>query len=94
MSHGEPAVPEPDLNRIAFVGTYVPRRCGIATFTRDLRTAVASHLPGADCLVVPITDRGGAHDYPAEAAFEIAEDDPAAYARAADFLDLARQLGA
>ena len=34
------------LDRIAWVGDYVPRRCGIATFTRDLRSAVAAHLPG------------------------------------------------
>ncbi|MFM9058620.1 MAG: glycosyltransferase [Planctomycetaceae bacterium] len=82
-------MPEPELNRIAFVGSYVPRRCGIATFTRDLRQAVAAHLPDCDCLVVPVSDAGTAHDYPAEAAFECAESDPAAYARVADFLDLA-----
>ena len=37
----------PPLNSIAFVGSYVPRRCGIATYTADLRTAVATHLPAA-----------------------------------------------
>jgi glycosyltransferase involved in cell wall biosynthesis len=79
----------PDLDRIAFVGSYVPRRCGIATFTRDLRCAVAAHLPDTDCLVVPVTDRGAAHAYPSEALFECDEADPAAFARAADFLDLA-----
>lgn len=29
------------LGRLAFIGTYVPRRCGIATFTHDLLEAVA-----------------------------------------------------
>ncbi len=82
-------MPDPDLNRIAFVGTYVPRRCGIATFTRDLRAAVAAHQPETDCLVVPITDAGAAHAYPPEAIFECVEADAAAFARAADFLDLA-----
>jgi glycosyltransferase involved in cell wall biosynthesis len=82
-------MPEPELNRIAFVGSYVPRRCGIATFTRDLRTAVAAHLPAAECLVVPLTEAGVGHDYPPEAVFECADSDAAAFARTADFLDLA-----
>ncbi|MFM9023801.1 MAG: glycosyltransferase [Planctomycetaceae bacterium] len=82
-------MPDPDLQRIAFVGSYVPRRCGIATFTRDLRAAVAAHLPAAECLAVPVSEPGATHDYPPEAVFECAEADPAAFARAADFLDLA-----
>ena len=27
-----------DFRKIAFVGNYLPRKCGIATFTHDLRT--------------------------------------------------------
>ena len=30
------------INRIAFVGNYLPRQCGIATFTTDLCEAVAT----------------------------------------------------
>jgi len=33
--------PESGLNRIAFVGNYLPRQCGIATFTTDLCKSVA-----------------------------------------------------
>jgi len=78
----------PPLNSIAFVGSYVPRRCGIATYTADLRTAVATHLPAAACHVVPLNDGHAHYDYPAEAAFEIRADDPSAYERAAAFLNL------
>ncbi len=78
----------PPLNSIAFVGSYVPRRCGIATFAHDLRSALATHLPGAACVVVPLTDNATRYDYPAEAAFEIRADDPASYERAAAFLNL------
>lgn len=79
----------PDLSRIAFVGNFVPRRCGIATFTRDLRAAVARHLPDAECPVVAMNDGGAEHDYPDEVRFVCDDGDPAAYRRAADFLNLA-----
>ena len=78
----------PPLNTIAFVGSYVPRRCGIATYTADLRAAVAAHLPHAACLVLPMNDGHANYDYPAEAAFEIRADDSSAYERAAAFLNL------
>ncbi|MFM8434312.1 MAG: glycosyltransferase [Planctomycetia bacterium] len=78
----------PPLNSIAFVGSYVPRRCGIATFTHDLRSALATHLPDASCVVVPLTDAASRYDYPAEALFEIRADDAASYERAAAFLNL------
>ena len=52
-------MPSSALNRIAFIGNHVPRRCGIATFTRDLLTAVADHLPRADCVAVAMNDGGG-----------------------------------
>jgi len=78
----------PPLNRIAFVGNYVPRRCGIATYTADLRAAVSARLPGAECLVVPMNDGTACYDYPPEVAFEVRADDPAGYERAAAFLNL------
>ena len=30
------------INRLAFIGNSLPRRCGIATFTTDLQQAVAA----------------------------------------------------
>lgn len=78
----------PPLNAIAFVGNYVPRRCGIATYTADLRNATAAHLPEASCVVVPMSDGAARYDYPPEVAFDVRADDPAAYERAAAFLNL------
>jgi len=78
----------PPLNSVAFVGSYVPRRCGIATFTHDLRSALAAHLRNAECIAVPLTDGTARYDYPSEAAFEIRADEPASYERAAVFLNL------
>lgn len=78
----------PPLNRIAWIGNYVPRRCGIATYTRDLRCAVAEHLRGVACPVVAMNDGGLRHAYPAEVGFACADHDPAAYGRAAEFVNL------
>ena len=52
------------MTRIAYIGTYVPRRCGIATFTHHLRQAVgaAAGGKGAD-LVIAMENRPGGHAY-------------------------------
>ncbi len=77
-----------ELRKIAFLGDYLPRKCGIATFTTDLRCAVAAEFPALRCLVVPVNDLAGGYDYPAEVRFEIAEQDLPSYLRAADFLNI------
>jgi len=77
-----------DIRKIAFLGDYLPRKCGIATFTTDLRCAVATEFPAMQCLVVPVNDLAGGYDYPAEVRFEIAEQDLPSYLRAADFLNI------
>ncbi len=74
--------------KIAFLGDYLPRKCGIATFTTDLRCAVAAEIPGTQCPVVPVNDLAGGYDYPAEVRFEISEQDLPSYLRAADFLNI------
>lgn len=76
------------IRKVAFLGDYLPRKCGIATFTTDLRCAVAAEFPAMQCLVVPVNDLAAGYDYPAEVRFEIAEQDLPSYLRAADFLNI------
>ncbi len=76
------------IRKVAFLGDYLPRKCGIATFTTDLRCAVAKEFPQLQCLVVPVNDLAEGYDYPAEVRFEIAEQDLPSYLRAADFLNI------
>ncbi|MEK7703436.1 MAG: glycosyltransferase family 4 protein [Myxococcota bacterium] len=76
------------IRKVAFLADYVPRKCGIATFTADLRCAVAAKFPAMQCLVVPVNDRAEGYDYPPEVRFEIAEQDLSSYLRAADFLNI------
>ena len=78
-----------EIRKIAFVGDYLPRKCGIATFTFDVRNAVATQYPSAECIVVPVDDVEGGYDYPAEVRFEIQEQELASYRRVADFLNFA-----
>ena len=40
-------------DRIAFVADYLPRKCGIATFTSDLLLAVGAEYPESTCIAVP-----------------------------------------
>jgi glycosyltransferase involved in cell wall biosynthesis len=77
-----------NLQKIAFIGDYLPRKCGIATFTTDLFTSVSEEFPEVQCLVVPVNDRPEGYDYPKEVRFEIYEQDLNSYLRAADFLNI------
>ena len=78
-----------DIRKIAIVGDYLPRKCGIATFTHDMYASVAGCFPDAECFVVPVNDRPEGYDYPPEVRFEVEEQDLESYRRAADFLNFA-----
>ncbi len=76
------------INRVAFLGDYMPRQCGIATFTTDICEAVAAEFPKCECLVGAVNDRPEGYDYSARIRFEIDEKDLDSYRRAADFLNI------
>src|SRR5882757_579072 len=78
----------PNTRNIAFLGDYVPRRCGIATFTADICEAIAAEFPQAQCLVGSVNDRPEGYDYPARVRFEMAEQELDSYRRGAEFLNL------
>ncbi|QDT04907.1 GDP-mannose-dependent alpha-(1-6)-phosphatidylinositol monomannoside mannosyltransferase [Rubripirellula lacrimiformis] len=77
---------KPEFQKIAFVGDYLPRKCGIATFTHDLRTAIVK-ASGAPCMVVPVNDIVAGYAYDKEVQFEIIEQQLEDYHAAADFLN-------
>jgi glycosyltransferase involved in cell wall biosynthesis len=74
------------LSRLAFIGNSLPRRCGIATFTTDLQQAIAARS-AARSVIVAMNDQGRAYEYPPVVQFQIDDEEPAAYARAANFLN-------
>ena len=76
------------LGRIAFVGNYLPRRCGIATFMTNLCEAIAADNESTACIALPVNDTDDGYEYPGRVRFELVEKDVVSYRRAADFLNI------
>lgn len=76
------------IKRIAFIGNYLPRQCGIATFTTDLCEAIAAEYADTTCIAVPVNDAEAGYAYPDRVRFELVEKDIDSYRRAADFLNI------
>ena len=74
--------------RLAIIGNYLPRRCGIATFTTHLCEAIVAHEGEGACFAIPVNDRPGGYAYPGRVRFELTERDLTSYQRAADFLNI------
>jgi glycosyltransferase involved in cell wall biosynthesis len=76
------------IKRIAFIGNYSPRQCGIATFTTDLCESIADEYKGTACIALPVNDTEEGYEYPPRVRFELTEKDIESYRRAADFLNI------
>ncbi len=83
-----PASTPPALKRIAVVGNYLPRQCGIATFTTHLCEALAGAAPDLGVIAIPVNDRPGGYAYPQRVRFELEQNEIASYRNAADFLNI------
>lgn len=75
------------IPQVAIVGSYVPRRCGIATFTHDLYGALEHSTPRISCRAIAVTDETGAYCYPEEVRGQIEQRESASYAAAAEYLN-------
>ncbi|MBZ5707523.1 MAG: glycosyltransferase family 4 protein [Acidobacteriia bacterium] len=74
-------------SRIAVVGNYLPRQCGIATFTTDLCEAISTECGAARLFAVPVNDTESGYAYPERVRLALAQDDLSSYEQAADFLN-------
>src|SRR5579864_7933940 len=66
-------------SRIAVVGNYLPRHCGIATFTTDLCAAISTECGSARLLALPVNDTDEGYDYPDRVRWSLAQDDVKSY---------------
>ncbi len=73
--------------RIAFVGNYLPRECGIATFTTDLCNAITEEFGKGRLFAIPVNDPDSTYDYPEPVRLELKQEDLESYERAAEFLN-------
>jgi glycosyltransferase involved in cell wall biosynthesis len=73
--------------RIAVVGNYLPRQCGIATFTTDLCAALTVEYGDGRLFAIPVNDPDSTYQYPEQVRLELEQEDLASYERAAEFLN-------
>jgi glycosyltransferase involved in cell wall biosynthesis len=71
--------------KVLFIGTYVPKECGIATFTHDLLHSVSDE--SINCKVIAVNDPYETYNYPEEVVFQIDRDKIEDYYLAADYIN-------
>jgi len=76
------------VRRVVLVGSFPPRRCGIASFTADVHQALKTASPGLECGVVAMTDEGDGHAYGEDVMVQVRQNRPA------DYLEAARRINA
>lgn len=74
--------------KLAYISTYLPRLCGIATFTKDIVQAIS--YQGDSSVqqdIFALTDEGETYDYPEEVVFSIAQQQKDDYVKAAKYIN-------
>jgi glycosyltransferase involved in cell wall biosynthesis/tetratricopeptide (TPR) repeat protein len=75
------------VKRVAVIGNYLPRKCGIATFTSDLCNGLKSQYPEVEIVAIPMNDLKAGYAYPDIVKLEIDQHSLGSYYRAADYLN-------
>lgn len=71
---------------VSLLGSYTPRQCGIATFTKDLREALAGEI-GDQASVIAMDDDVERYSYPNEVRYQISQQRVSDYVTAAEMLN-------
>jgi len=71
------------IDHLALIGNFLPRKCGLATYTTDTFTALKGRFPDLKIDVYAMDDHPGLYDYPPEVTLSIPEQDRLAYTSAA-----------
>jgi glycosyltransferase involved in cell wall biosynthesis len=72
---------------VIYVSSYIPRKCGIATYTKDLTNAINLLNSRSLAEILAVNRPQENIDYPWEAKFKITFDDLTTYLSAADYIN-------
>ena len=75
-------------NSIVLIGNYLPRRCGIATFTTHLLESITLNVTDVDCWAVAMNDRPEGYSYSSQVRLEINQNQLNEYSLVAEQLNL------
>jgi len=78
------------INSVAVIGNYLPRRCGIATFTTDLVEGLSAQAPDMKIWAAAMNDRPEGYLYPDKVRFEISQNKLSDYGMASQFLNISQ----
>ena len=73
--------------KVIYVSSYIPRKCGIATYTKDLTNAINMLNPYALAEIMVIARPKESIRYPWEAKFKIGQDELHTYLEAANYIN-------
>lgn len=77
--------------KIAYIGSYPPRECGIGTFTQNLFLPITGHVENQkdnEGVVIAMDDQAESYNYPKEVAFKIRQEQQGDYIEASRFINL------
>ncbi len=78
------------IDSVAVIGNYLPRQCGIATFTTDLVEGLSAEAPDIYCWAAAMNDRPEGYPYPEKVRFEINQNKLTDYSVASQFLNISQ----
>jgi glycosyltransferase involved in cell wall biosynthesis len=78
------------IDSVAVIGNYLPRQCGIATFTTDLVEGLSAEAPDIKCWAAAMNDKPEGYPYPEKVRFEINQNKLTDYSVASQFLNISQ----
>ena len=78
------------IDSVAVIGDYLPRQCGIATFTTDLVEGLSAEAPDIYNWAVALNDKPEGYAYPEKVRFEINQNKLSDYSIASQFINISQ----